>query len=50
MNNTPTPQPVTLAPDSRKRWQEPRVVLERSLEVTAQDGGPLGPFGPLTST
>jgi hypothetical protein len=26
----------------RKRWEAPAIVLERSLEVSAQDGGPQG--------
>jgi hypothetical protein len=33
---SPTSQP------SRKRWQAPAIVLERSLEVSAQGGGPQG--------
>ena len=34
--------------DTRKTWEEPAIVLERSLEVAAQGAGPAGanPFGP----
>jgi hypothetical protein len=28
--------------DKRKAWEEPEIVLERSLEVVAQGGGPPG--------
>lgn len=49
---TAAPLPVT-----RKPWVQPQIILERSLEVQAQDGGPgfqqfqgaMGPFGPLTT-
>lgn len=37
-----------------KVWSKPAVVLERALEVKAQEGpnpgDALGPFGPLTTT
>lgn len=38
--------------DLRQPWEEPRIVLERSLLVTAQEGPPGGPpqagfIGPL---
>lgn len=29
---------------ARKPWQTPAIVLERSLEVAAQDGPPKGPM------
>ena len=32
-------------PSPRKPWQPPAIVLERSLEVTAQGGPPKGPVG-----
>jgi hypothetical protein len=30
----------------RKRWEEPAIVLERSLEVSAQGGPPSAPGAP----
>lgn len=32
----------------RKPWEEPAIVIERSLEIAAQGSGPAGsnPFGP----
>jgi hypothetical protein len=51
MSNTDTtPQP------GRKLWEAPAIVLERSLEVSAQDGppqpyaAPNGYLGPLFSS
>jgi hypothetical protein len=35
--------PAPAEPMLRKRWEEPRIVLERSLEVTAQAGWPYAP-------
>ena len=36
----------TTSKPSRQRWQAPAIVLERSLEVSAQAGGPPGaPYG-----
>lgn len=32
------------AQPTRKAWQAPAIVLERSLEVVAQDGPPKGPM------
>ena len=34
---------IVSQPD-RKPWQPPAIVLERSLEVSAQDGPPKGPM------
>ncbi|MEA3335295.1 MAG: hypothetical protein U9R25_05250 [Chloroflexota bacterium] len=51
-------QPINQSDSSnRKPWEEPRIILERSLEAEAQGpapgapdaSGPFGPFGPLTS-
>ncbi len=34
------------APPARERWEEPSIVLERSLQVSAQQGGPFdNPYG-----
>lgn len=49
MSQSSQSQRPTKAATPRKDWQEPRVVLERSLEVTAQGEGPFGPFGPLST-
>lgn len=38
------------APETRKSWEEPRIVLERLLLVSAQDGRPKDsslPFKPM---
>lgn len=38
---------------ARQRWEAPAIVLERSLEVSAQDGSPTGPdglLGPLSTS
>ena len=42
---------------ARQRWEAPAIVLERSLEVSAQDGPPTDPnlapygvLGPLSSS
>jgi hypothetical protein len=46
--------PITSSQPSREQWEAPAIVLERSLEVSAQDGAPppalpgggcLGPLG-----
>ena len=39
-------------PENRQKWQEPVILIERSLSVNAQDLGPLnGPaFGPLSGS
>ncbi len=39
MDHKTSTQPEEL---SRQPWEEPAIVLERSLEVRAQDGGPGG--------
>ena len=44
-----TPQPA------RKRWEAPAIVLERALQVSAQDGPPTDPnlatyLGPLSTS
>ena len=41
MNNSSSEQTVA-EPAARKRWEEPCIVLERSLEVSAQGGPPGG--------
>ena len=46
---TKTPQPA------RKRWEAPAIVLERALQVSAQDGPPTDPMaggflGPLSTS
>ena len=47
---TKTPQPA------RKRWEAPAIVLERALQVSAQDGPPTDPnlaggfLGPLSTS
>ncbi len=41
----PTSEPGAQAtPSPRKPWRTPAIVLERSLEVAAQDGPPKGPM------
>ncbi len=41
-----TPEQTTDAtPPDRKPWHAPAIVLERSLEVSAQGGPPKGPMG-----
>ncbi len=37
----------TARKDKAKAWEEPAVVLERPLEVSAQGGGPAGPSNPF---
>jgi hypothetical protein len=49
MSQSSLRQHATKDATPRKDWQEPRIVLERSLEVTAQGEGPFGPFGPLST-
>lgn len=36
-------------PAGRKRWEAPCIVLERSLEVSAQGGPPTGAQGGVTN-
>ncbi len=45
MDHKTSTQPEPL---SRQPWEEPAIVLERSLEVRAQDAAPPG-LDPLTS-
>jgi len=42
------PKHVTLP--ARQRWEAPAIVLERSLQVSAQDGPPSGLVGPLNTS
>ena len=39
----------TARKDKTKAWEEPAIVLERSLEVSAQGGGPAGPSNPFSA-
>ncbi len=45
MKTTTTNETDALTQPARKPWQPPAIVLERSLEVVAQDGPPKGPMG-----
>lgn len=44
MKNVTSEQPASAVLPGRKRWEAPAIVLERSLEVSAQ-GGPPNPQG-----
>jgi hypothetical protein len=55
--NISSPEQTGSEPAARKRWEEPCIVIERSLEVSAQGGRPGGPpgqpfgyMGPLTGS
>jgi hypothetical protein len=47
-----TPSSTDLPPARRQKWQEPLILLERSLTASAQGPDPLGGpvFGPLSTT
>lgn len=47
-----TPSSTNLQPARRQKWQEPAILVERSLTASAQGPDPLGgpAFGPLSTT
>lgn len=47
-----TPSSTNLQPARRQKWQEPAILVERSLTANAQEVDPLGgpAFGPLLGT
>ncbi len=46
MTSISNPGSVSQDQDRRKRWEPPAIVLERSLEVSAQGGPPQPGFAP----
>lgn len=45
MTTTTSQAETSTTQPGRKPWQAPAIVLERSLEVSAQGGPPKGPMG-----